>query len=64
MSIPQLVAKMILAGMSPVRTVGDDEDEDEPDNAWAVLRSPSWGMDGRSGDVFCLRFKVFVMLCW
>jgi hypothetical protein len=33
------------------RTVDDDEDEDEPDNAWAALRSPSWGMDGGSGDM-------------
>ena len=33
------------------RTVDDDEDEDEPDNAWAALRSPSWGMEGGSGDM-------------
>ncbi|KIJ98455.1 hypothetical protein K443DRAFT_9126 [Laccaria amethystina LaAM-08-1] len=33
------------------RTVDDGEGEDEPDNAWAALRSPSWGMDGGSGDM-------------
>jgi len=33
------------------RTVDDDEDQDEPDNAWAALRSPSWGIDGGSGDM-------------
>ena len=29
----------------------EDEDGDEPDNAWAALRSPSWGIDGGSGDM-------------
>lgn len=33
------------------RTVDDEQDGDEDDGAWAALRSPSWGMDGGSGDM-------------